>query len=167
MTAERIGQLFEKLPQLQSLNREIQKQLALQTTLVEILPAALNRSVTVAASGTGDLILLADNGAVAAKLRQLAPRILNQFRLRGVEATGIRVQTQVSIRHKPLPQKQIFLGIHARQALLELASGLTESPLRAALEKLGQCAEAGSTQQNRPLKNEKDKNHQNDGKNKF
>lgn len=155
MTAERIGQLFEKLPQLQGLNREIRKQLALQTTLAEILPAALSRSVTVAASSTGELILLADNGAVAAKLRQIAPRILNHFRLRGMEATGIRVQTQASIRHKPLPQKQILLGTPARQALLKLASGLADSPLKAAIEKLGQRAEAGSVQQDGSLENKK------------
>jgi hypothetical protein len=155
LTAERIGQLFGKLPQLQGLNREIRKQIALQATLVEILPAALRRSATVVASGTGELILLADNGAIAAKLRQLAPRILNHFRLRGMEATGIRVQTQVSIRHKPLPQKQICLGVHARQALLELSSRLEDSPLKTAIEKLGQRAESRSVHHNDPLEHKK------------
>lgn len=155
MTAERIGRLFDNLPQLRDLNREIRKQLALQTVLVEILPAELRQSVTAVASDTGELVLLADNGTVAAKLRQLAPRILNHFRQRGTEANGIRVQTQVSIRHKPLPQKQISLGKNARQALLQLSSSLKDSPLKAAIENLGQRADNGSAQQNDPLESKK------------
>lgn len=162
MTAERIGRLFDKLPQLQTLNREIRKQLALQTILVEILPADLRRSVTVVASGTGELVLLADNGAVAAKLRQLAPRILNHFRQRGINANGIRVQTQVSIRYKPLPQKQISLGKNAHQALLQLSSSLKDSPLKAAIEKLGQRADHDSVQQNDPLEGKKNQYYHND-----
>lgn len=162
MTAERIGHLFDNLPQLRALNREIRKQLALQTTLSEILPAELRQSVTAVASDTGELVLLADNGAVAAKLRQFTPRILNHFRQRGTEANGIRVQTQVSIRHKPLPQKQISLGKNARQALLRLASGLKESPLKVAIETLGRRAEGASARQSDPLERKKSKDYQKD-----
>jgi hypothetical protein len=155
MTADRIGLLFDNLPQLRGLNSEIRKQLALQTVLVEFLPVELGHSATVVASGAGELVLLADNGAVAAKLRQLAPRILNHFRQRGMEANGIRVQTQVSIRHKPLPQKQISLSENARQALLHLSSNLKDSPLKAAIEKLRQRADSGSSRQSDPLESKK------------
>jgi hypothetical protein len=153
MSIERIGLLFEKLPQLQGLSREIRRHLELQTILAETLPTELRPSATVVASGTGELILIADNGAVAAKLRQLAPRILKLFRGRGIEATGIRVQTQVSIRHKPLPRKPISLSNDARQALLELSSKLKDSPLRSAVEKLGQPDLVSSRSQHETLKN--------------
>lgn len=162
MTAERIGLLFDNLPQLRGLNSAIRNQLALQTVLVEILPVELGQSATVVASGTGELVLLADNGAVAAKLKQLAPRILNHFRQRGLEANGIRVQTQVSIRHKPLPQKQISLGENARQALLQLSSSLKDSPLKAAIERLRKRTDNGSVRPSDPLEGKKNKYYQKD-----
>jgi len=155
MSINRIGLLFEKLPQLQGLSREIRKHLELQTILTETLPTELHRSATVVASETGELILLADNGAVASKLRQLAPRILKLFRDRGLVVTGIRVQAQVSIRHKHLPRKQIFLSKDARHALLELSSKLKDSPLRSAVEKLGQSDCVSSNKLSKPLNNKK------------
>lgn len=161
MTAERIGLLFDNLPQLRALNSEFRKQLALQTVLFEILPVE-GQSATVVASEASELVLLADNGAVAAKLRQLSPRILNHFRQRGVEANGIRVQTQVSIRHNPLPQKRISLGENARQALLQLSSSLKDSPLKAAIEKLRQRSDSGSSDQSHALEDKKSKYYQKD-----
>ena len=160
MTTERIGLLFDKLPQLQGLNREIRGHLQLQDMLAETLPPELRHFATAVPSETGELVLLADNGAAAAKIRQLAPRILKQFRLRGMEATGIRVQTQVSICHKPLPHKQISLSEDARQALQELALTLKDSPLKSAIKRLGQRGPVTSGNQSQTLKDKKQKNNQ-------
>ena len=84
----------------------------------------------------GELILSANNGAVAAKLKQMAPRILDFLRARGHEITGIRLQVQVSIRDNPLPQKQISLSSEARVAIDSLSQRLDASPLKAALKRL-------------------------------
>ena len=137
MNSERIGLLIDRLPQLQGLNRQVRRLLALQDILNEVLPESLASSTTVALSATDELILFAENGAVAAKLKQLAPRILNFFREKRQEVTAIRVQVQVRIRHNPLPQKQISLGPTARQAISELSATLEASPLKTALERLG------------------------------
>jgi hypothetical protein len=136
VTSERVGSLIDRLPELQGLNRQVRRLLALQSILAEMLPGNLASWTTVAPTATGELVLFADNGAVAAKLRQMAPRILAFFRQRGHEVTGIRVQVQVSIRHNPLPGKQISLGPEACQAILQLSAQLKASPLRAALERL-------------------------------
>lgn len=137
MNSERIGLLIDRLPQLQSLNRQVRRLLALQDILTEVLPDSLASSTTVALSTADELTLFADNGATAAKLKQLAPRILNSFQQRRHEVTAIRVQVQVRIHHNPLPQKQISLSPIARQALSELSATLDPSPLKSALERLG------------------------------
>jgi hypothetical protein len=137
VTSERIGLLIDSLPQLQGLNRQVRRLLALQDMLTEVLPDSLASSTTVALSAADELVLFVDNGAAAAKLKQLTPRILVFFRQRGHEVTAIRVQVQVRIRHNPLPQKQISLSSTARQAISELSATLDASPLKSALERLG------------------------------
>ena len=137
MNSERIGLLIDRLPQLQGLNRQVRRLLALQDILTEVLPESLASSTTVALSAADELVLFADNGAAAAKLKQLAPRILIFFRQQGHEVTAIRVQVQVRIRHNPLPQKQISLSPTAREAISELSATLGASPLKSALERLG------------------------------
>jgi hypothetical protein len=137
MSEKRVGLLIDTLPELQALNREIRQLMALQSVLAEVLPGNLATSASVALVKAGELILLADNGAVAAKLRQMAPRILISLRQRGYEITGIRLQVQVRIRDNPLPQKQISLSSEARYAIDLLSERLNASPLKAALKRLG------------------------------
>ena len=137
MNSERIGLLIDRLPQLQGLNRQVRRLLALQDILNEVLPESLASSTTVALSAADELVLFVDNGSAAAKLKQLAPRISVFFRQQGHEVTAIRVQVQVRIRHNPLPQKHIFLSLTARQAISELSATLEASPLKSALERLG------------------------------
>ena len=137
MNSERIGLLIDRLPELQGINRQVRRLLALQDMLIEVLPDSLATSTSVALSAADELVLFADNGAAAAKLKQLAPRILIFFRQQGHEVTAIRVKVQVRIRHNPLPQKQISLSPTARQAISELSATLKASPLKTALERLG------------------------------
>jgi hypothetical protein len=137
MSEKRVGLLIDTLPELQALNREIRQLMAMQSVLAEVLPGNLATSASVALVKAGEMILFADNGAVAAKLRQMAPRILISLRQRGYEITGIRLQVQVSIRDNPLPQKQISLSSEARNAIDLLSERLKASPLKAALKRLG------------------------------
>ena len=136
MSSERIGLLIRQLPELQGLTRQVKRLSALKATLADALPANLAASVALAVSETGELVLYADNGAVATKLKHLTPRILVFLRQRGIEATGIRVQMQVSIRHNPLPQKQISLSPAGCSAIRELAQRVENPPLKSALERL-------------------------------
>lgn len=136
MGSERIGLLIRQLPELQGLARQVKRLSALQATIADALPANLAASVALAVSETGELVLYADNGAVATKLKHLAPRILVFLRQRGIEATGIRVQMQVSIRHNSLPQKQISLSPAGCKAIQELAQRIANPLLKSALERL-------------------------------
>jgi hypothetical protein len=111
----------------------------LQTLLDAALPAYLAPGTRIANLKRGKVVIHADSGAVAVKLRQLAPRLAEGFIQQGQEVTGIEVRVQPgrwlspALRQKP-PK---VLGIRTKQSLTSLAAGLAEdSPVRRALEKL-------------------------------
>ena len=82
------------------------------------------------------LTLSANNGAVAAKLRQLVPELIRQLQLQGCEVTGIQVRVQVTepvATHSALPSS---LSTEGKQQLSELAATLADSPLKNALQRL-------------------------------
>jgi hypothetical protein len=62
------------LPELQALNRELKQLAVLQSALAEILPDDLSTSTRVSVMKAGSVTLSANNGAIAAKLKQLTPR---------------------------------------------------------------------------------------------
>ena len=137
MSEKRVGLLISTLPEFRHLNHEIRHLMGLQRMLAEVLPENLANSATVAALKSGELFLFLDNGATAAKLRHMAPRIVAAFQARGVEITGIHLRVQARVRDNPLPQKHISLGIAARAALDALADRLDASPLKSALRRIG------------------------------
>jgi hypothetical protein len=143
VATDRIGKLLHRLPELQVLAPRLRRIANLQTVLAKILPANL-ASTPLAISDTGELLFYAENGAIAAKLRQIAPRVFMSLQQRGVEVTGIRVQVQVGFRHKPLRQKQILLSSPGRAAIMDLAKRLDNSPLRRALTRMGEGGNAES-----------------------
>jgi len=137
MSDTRVGVLLEKLPELQHLKRQLTNLAALQRLLTDILPGNFSTSVNVACIKGGELVLATDNGAVASKLRQIAPRTLDLLRRQGYEITGIDIQVQVRMRDKPLPGKQLLLGPNACSSVDLLVQRLEASPLKDALKRLG------------------------------
>jgi hypothetical protein len=111
----------------------------LQNLLDTALPAYLSPGTHVANLKQGKVIIHADSGAVAVKLRQLAPRLAAEFCQQGQEVTGIEVRVQGRHGHSPGIRKKTpkVIGLQSKQVLTSLASGLDEfSPIRRALEKL-------------------------------
>jgi hypothetical protein len=138
MASNRIGALIGQLPELQAISRRTARALALQAALKDALPANLAAATSITVSNSGELLFFADNGAVAAKLKQLAPRVRALLRQRGTEVTGVRIQVQVGLRHNPLHRKRISISETAGITVLALARRLGNSPLGQALERLGQ-----------------------------
>jgi|tagenome__1003787_1003787.scaffolds.fasta_scaffold18114105_1 hypothetical protein len=136
MSDTRIGLLLSKLPELHALKRHLTDLADLQRLVAASLPGHLSTSVNIASLKGGELILATDNGAVASKLRQIAPRVLNLIRQQGYEITGIEIQVQVRMYDKPLPRNQLLLGANARSAVNSLVERLRASPLKDALKRL-------------------------------
>lgn len=86
--------------ELAALRDKMQRLQALQRAYVDCTPVELaeltelKKASRVGYLKAGTLYLLADNAAVAAKLRQLLPRLLPVFLNLDAEITGIRVEVQ-------------------------------------------------------------------------
>lgn len=110
----------------------------LQQILEKTVPSLLARSCRVANFKLGVLVIHAENGAVAAKLRQMAPSMSATFQSAGEQIAEIRIKVQpqeIAHEHKPHAQAAI-LGEDSRARIDHLADTLPDGPLKAALEKL-------------------------------
>ena len=113
--------------------------LKLQRIIETTLPTALAQSCRVANYKLGVVIIHADNGAVATKLRQLAPSLSDELRTGGSEVTEIRIKVQ-PLEGVPLPTISTTvatISAEAKQRLTSLSAQLPEgSPLKEALQRL-------------------------------
>ena len=137
MTAHKVDFYLTGSDRLQSLFSQAQALLRLQRIFAEIAPASLARSCKVASMEQKILVLFADNGAIAAKLKQLLPSLLARLQQNGVEVTALRVEVQalqVPQRAQKTPHAE--LSGAALGSLKDLSAGLAESPLKSALERM-------------------------------
>ncbi|MBI5918742.1 MAG: DUF721 domain-containing protein [Nitrosomonadales bacterium] len=127
---------FGSNPNLRPLLNQTQQLRLWQSRYEEFAPASLARSSQVGQIDRGHLTLLANNSAVAAKLRQMVPELLREFQDRGCPINELWVRVQV-VRHAPVrPRSSAPLGNKGRKEVKALAESLEESPLRTALEHL-------------------------------
>jgi hypothetical protein len=112
--------------------------LRLQRVFESAVPRPLSRGARIANLRLGKLVIHADSGAVAAKLRQIVPTLVEVFRNESGEVTGIDIKVQP--RTPPPPSRREThdpLGSRAKQGLTSLADRLPgDSPLRGALRRL-------------------------------
>lgn len=148
MPVQKIGDVIARSGDLEGLSRRARRLNDLQRLLLEATPSALAAAARVTDLKAGTLIVLADNPAVAAKLRQLAPRLLKHLQKQQPEITGIRVGVQVKT-HKIKAEHEVTkhpLPPEAIKNLGGLADGLPPSSLKSALARL--LARHISTKQN-------------------
>jgi hypothetical protein len=137
MPARKISEILgaeNALGNLAAASRRVEQ---LQRIYVDAVPAALSRSSRVGWARAGVVSVIANNGAVAAKLRQLKPRILEDFKRHGIEFNSMRIEVQVDAARvdtgtrtpKPLTGKAVA-------AIEEALQSVPQSPLREALRRL-------------------------------
>ena len=103
------------------------------------LATPLSRQARIANFKLGKVVIHATNGAVAAKLRQIEPRLAAFFRTEAAEVTGIdiRVQPDTGERRSATRGRPPTIGLPQKQALTSLIKRLPEgSALKAALGRL-------------------------------
>lgn len=113
--------------------------LRLQRIFESAAPAPLARSARVANFKLGKLVIHAENGAVAAKIRQIIPTLFDVFRNEVAEVTGIQVSVQPrqTVGYSAPAATHQPLGEHAREELKALADRLpADSPLSRSLRRL-------------------------------
>lgn len=103
----------------------------------EIAPAHFGQASSVANYKSGIIIIHAVSGAVAAKLRQMAPTLADEFSKRGVECNEVQIKVQArKIQSQSRTSTQKPLSLRTSQELAGLAGSLPASSLRSALETL-------------------------------
>lgn len=113
--------------------------LRLQRVFESAVPRPLVRGARVANLKLGRLVIYADNGAVAAKLRQIVPTLSEAFANLAPEVTGIDIKVQPRQGYRPATAggSPTTLGEKTKQGLTSLADRLPgDSPLVRALRQL-------------------------------
>ena len=106
-----------------------------------IAPAGLRHAAHVANFKSGKIVIHADNGAVATKIRQMSQRFCDELSKRGADCTGIEVKVQpreITVQSTTSTQKP--LSAKARGVLRSTSENLPKGPLREALDRLLQRA---------------------------
>lgn len=102
-----------------------------------IVPQQLSRSSSIVNYKQEIVVIFAENNAIAAKIKLLSPRLVNDFVKRGLQVTGIRLEVQPgqTPRVEALP-KHARLSPAGAASLDALARRLPDSKLRQALADL-------------------------------
>ena len=134
--SNRLSSYFNASQELRQQSNKVEQVLALQRHYEQIAPPPLVRASHVMQIDQQILIVAADNGTVAAKLRQLAPKFTQLFQNRGYEITGIQIRVQVALPITTRPIRPTSLSATGRQQLVDFTVKLQESPLKTALQRL-------------------------------
>jgi hypothetical protein len=138
MPLHTLGSLIGATAELKALTALARRLDALQSAYQHATPPELARASRVKSCSAGTLHVAADNAAVAAKLKQLAPSLLAAIRRSQEEITQIRISVDVSGRAAPRAyrsQKQALTPLIVDR-LDELAGRVHDSGLKAALARL-------------------------------
>jgi hypothetical protein len=136
MPLHTIGKLLTATEELKSLQARTRRLVELQTLYFRSVPQELAVSSRVKNYKTGTLFVSADNAAVAAKLKHLAPRTLLALRQIDAEVTAIRIEVQVT--GSQLAYKSIKTGLptDALEKFDSLAQRVSSPGLKSALAAL-------------------------------
>ncbi len=153
MASESVSRLLDENADLKPLTSRLAHIKRLQRRYRTLAPERLADSSRVCAIDGTIVVICADSAPVAAALRHLGPRILEDLRRaaaqnsskhpRDQELTGIRIEVQVKV-----PQRKP--RVHARSEMpVEKISGvaeqLAESPLKSTLERIARDAQSRRT----------------------
>ncbi|MEO7729224.1 MAG: DciA family protein [Burkholderiales bacterium] len=138
MSARKIDFYLASTDSLRSLTQAAQRNAEMHRILVNTAPLELTQACCVKQLRDGTLTLLAENAAIAAKLKQLAARLLSTYQKQRWQVTSIRIEVQVRQASDPPAKKREpkRLSIETINNLDQLTNQLEDSPLKQALTNL-------------------------------
>ena len=134
--SQRLNSYLDASLELRQLSRKVEQLAALQRHYEQIAPPSLARNSRVMQLDQQILMLAADNGAVAAKLRQIAPRLAQLLQESGYQVTVIQVKVQVAWPPNRLSAPLPPLSSTGQKQLLASAEKLPDSLLKKTLQRL-------------------------------
>ncbi len=131
--------ILDTLPEATRWQQEAGQLQALQATLKQILPPALAEACRTWRNEAGELVIACASSAVAARVRQITPRIAHHFSAEDHKGMAIRVEVQAYDGTRPVntPSRQPRpIPPGAADAVEALANRTTASGLAEALHLL-------------------------------
>jgi hypothetical protein len=107
----------------------------LRKILAAMLPESLARSCTIANYKQGKVVIFAANGATAAKLKLMLPKLSEQLSQRGIEVTGLEVCVQPLSTGAQVVEKSAKISHETTLGLARLCEQLPDSELKTTLGK--------------------------------
>jgi hypothetical protein len=132
----RLNALFNDNADLAALSSQAGSLTATQKIWDAIAPDSLKQFTQAGSVKHKRLIVYADNGAVAAKIKMLLPSLLTKLQNQGLEVTSIRVVVQVKSGLEKPAKSVRNLSPQAASSLQNLAAELKGSALGEALSRL-------------------------------
>ena len=159
MATEPLARLLRDNPDLGPVRDRLEQVRRLQGRYRSVVPGELASTSRVCAVDGTTVVVRADNAPVAAALRALAPRLLaglnspadpdkNPLKIkRDQELTALRVEVQVEA--PPPSRRPRARGELPADKLAGVAAGLSDSPLKEALERIVRAQAKTSTRSKR------------------
>lgn len=119
-----------------ALRAGVEQVASLQRDLAALLPDYLANHVEPGSIKDGVLTLFAAHNALAARLRQVEPRLLSELQQRGWPVATLRVRVRPQAAPEPPRVKEARMTPAGAAALRDLADHLAPSPLQTALARM-------------------------------
>ena len=134
--------LLGKTPEYASLFTAAQKLHEDQSTFSKLIPAQLAQHCNLGRIADGRLTIVAENGAIAAKLKQISPSLLLKLQKLEWQVTAIQILVQVNSFSQNTKtsatharnEKKIKLSQTGKACLNQLTATLADSELRNAIQ---------------------------------
>jgi hypothetical protein len=120
-----------------SLLPQAERLIDLRRIYQEIMPQQLLRSSSIVNYKQETVVIYAENNAIAAKIKLLSARLVNDFSKRGMQVTGIRAEVQPrEIPKEKVAEKHAKLSAAGAESLEALAKRLPDSKLKQTLAEM-------------------------------
>jgi hypothetical protein len=136
----RLNAFLASTDELRQLSSKAKQVNALQQHYKLLVPPSLLQGSRILQLRQQVVVIAADNGAVANKLRQMTGELISLFQARGCEITGIQIKVQVTTRPLVGSPEPRVLSKAVVKTLTKLEESLADSPLKAALKRLARRA---------------------------
>ena len=134
--------LLGKTPEYASLFTSAQKLREHQSTFFKLIPAQWAEHCALGGITDSRLTILAGNGAIAAKLKQISPSLLRKLQKLEWQITAIQILVQVNSAAKNTTlstkyeyrKKNLRLSSRGKECLKQLAATLPDSELKSTIQ---------------------------------
>ena len=130
--------LLGKTPEYENLFSLAHRLYADQLIFSKLVPVQLAQHCTLSRTSNGKLTIMAENGAIASKLKQISPSMLLKLQELGWEVTSIQILVQAhnfakntkTLADKGYAKEKLKLSQTGKDCLSQLATTLPDSDLK-------------------------------------